>query len=99
LAVNVHMLDILGHRISIHDWTPYSKQVIWTACTVCFYSSCRMGELICSDKKFFDKHTTVMWENVKFLDDKECVILIPFTKTTGFDGCIIDVFPLKNDNK
>jgi len=57
LAVNVHMLDILGHRISIQDWSPYSKQVIWTACTVCFYSSCRMGELICSNKKFFDKHT------------------------------------------
>ena len=99
LAMNVDLLSILGHKISLLNWSDFSKQVLWTACTVCFYSSCRMGELLCSNEKSFDPRTTFLWENVMIHKEKDCVLFIPYTKTTGFEGKLVDIFPLYKDNK
>ena len=99
LAMNIHLLDILGHRIHEQTWSDFSKQVMWTVYTVCFYSSCRMGELTCNTERNYDKNTTLLWGNIKFLENKECIMFIPFTKTAGFDGCLVDIFPIKDDKK
>ena len=37
-----------------------------------------------------------LWANVKFLEKKEILILIPYSKTTGFKGKLLDIFPLKD---
>ena len=36
LPMNIHLLDILGDRISALGWSVLSKQVLWTACTISF---------------------------------------------------------------
>ena len=46
-----------------------------------------------------DPKTTVLWGNVKFLDQKEAIIHVPFCKTKGFKGKIIDIYRLRNDAK
>ena len=99
LPMTYDLLCILGHRLAELSWSEYSKQVFWTAATVSFFTSCRMGELLPSHEKGFDPKTTLLWENVKFLEGKEALIFIPFCKTKGFKGKIIDIFPIQNDAK
>ena len=92
LPMNIHLLNILSHKIEQLEWADFSKQVVWTACVVSFFSSCRMGELL-PDKEFsYDPLTTLTWSKVNFVSQKELVILIPYTKTTGFKGKLIDIF-------
>ena len=98
LAMNIHMLKLLGHRICELNWSELSKQVIWTACTVCFFSSCRMGELLTENEYKFNSAKTVTWEQVMFTDEKECTIFVPYSKTRGFEGKFLDIFRLKNSN-
>lgn len=96
LAMNVELLEILGHRLNELNWSTYSKQVVWTACIISFFTSCRMGELLCAKIYENDSKFDLLWGGVKFLSNNEAIILIPFTKTTGYKGCMLDVFPTKN---
>ena len=99
LPMNIHLLEVLGDRISELGWNIYSKQVIWTACAVSFFSSCRMGELLPFCENAFDPHTSLLWKNVKFMSDNEVLVLIPYCKTKGFAGKLIDLYPLSGDSK
>ena len=47
----------------------------------------------------FDPATTLTWDNVKFLENKEALIFIPYSKTTGFNGKVVDVFRIEGDRK
>ena len=67
LPMNLPLLEILSHRIALLEWSEMSKQVFWTACTVSFYTSCRMGELLACSERDFDIATTLLWKHVKFL--------------------------------
>ena len=97
LAMNIHLLKILAYRIAETKWDPMSKQIIWTACTVSFYSSCRMGEILSEQKNCFDPKTTLKWENIFFIPENEVLLQIPYTKTTGLKGTNMYLFPLDND--
>ena len=98
LAINVHMLHILGHRISTLNWSRHSKQILWTACTISFYTSCRMGELLCEQERNFESKTVLTWENVKPEDNNEWQIYIPFVKTKGFGGKILEIYPIPENS-
>ena len=98
LAMNKNLLKILGHRICIENWDEIFKQSVWTACLVSFYTSCRMGEIVAKNSCVYDSKTTLLWEDVIFAENNEISILIPFTKTSGLKGSIIDIFPV-NDRK
>ena len=99
LPMNIHLLDILGDRISALGWSVLSKQVLWTACAISFFTSCRMGELLPFHEKLFDQKTTLLWGNVKFISDNEILIRIPYSKTKGFKGKLLDIYPLPDDRK
>ena len=98
LSVNPYMLKILGHRISNSDWGDMSKQVCWTALVVCFFSSCRMGEIVVNDDYKFDPKLTLTWENLDFSEPDGALMHIPFTKTKGARGEYIDLFCFKESN-
>jgi len=93
LAMNIHLLKLFSHNISSTHWDTLSKQVIWTAGAISFYTSCRMGEIVSVNKKYFDPKTTVTWDNVIFLDEKEAIIHVPYSKSTGLKGIVLNVFP------
>ena len=99
LPMSYDLLSILGHRLNELNWSNYSKQIFWTAATISFFTSCRMGEILPSFEKGFDPNTTLLWQNVKFLNGKEAIMFIPYCKVKGFNGKIIDIFPIKNDAK
>ena len=97
--MNIHLLDILGDRISALGWSILSKQVLWTACTISFFTSCRMGELLLLHEKLYDQKTTLLWDNEKFNNDNAILIRIPYSKTKGFKGKLLDIYPLPDDRK
>ena len=49
-----------------------------------------MGEILPSDEKGHDPETTLLWKNVKVLNDKEIILFVPYSKTTGFKGKLLD---------
>ena len=98
LAMNIHLLNLLGHKLASTNWCKISKQIVWTACSVSFYSSCRMGEILSEKKNSFDPKTTLKWEDVKFVTKNEIVIQLPYTKTTGLKGMSINLFPLRDSS-
>ena len=53
MPMNIYLLEILSDRVAKSEWTDLSKQVFWTACTLCFFSTCRMGELLAQNEKRF----------------------------------------------
>jgi hypothetical protein len=94
--MSISLLQILSHRIAKSQWSEISKQIVYTACVVCFFTSCRMGELLANAEWSFDPQTTLKWENVKFLEGNEITVFVPFSKTSGFDGFFLDIFPVEN---
>ena len=97
IPMSYDLLVILGHRIRGLNWGKYAKQVLWTACTTSFFSSCRMGEILPSSENCFDPDTTVLWENVVFSEEREIVIYVPYSKSTGFKGKFIDLYPVESN--
>jgi len=95
LAMNLSTLRILGHRIAKSDWLKLSKQVVWTACLVSFFTSCRMGELLAGTENMFDPTTTLTWIHVSNSDVYGKTIFLPYTKTTGLKGKTTELFFFK----
>ena len=62
--------------------------------TVSFFTSCRVGELLSPLKNSFDPKTTVQWKHVNFFEDY-ATIFVPFTKTKGLKGHVLEIFPFK----
>jgi len=95
-AMTINSLLIFGHKIAEVDWKPYSKQIVWTASLISFFTSCRMGELLPVNATSFDNSTTLLWKHVNFFDT-HATIFIPYTKTKGLLGHALDVFMFKLD--
>jgi hypothetical protein len=93
-AMTMDLLLILGHEIASSNWCKVSKQVVWAACTVSFFCSARLGEILAAQKGSYDRFSTLTWENVMFLDKNEAILYIPSTKTSA-KGDFIDLFPMK----
>lgn len=98
LSVNPHMMPILSHRIANANWSDLSKQVVWTAMLTCYFSSCRMGELVGQDEIFYDSSTILTWGNLNFVENDGIIIYLPYTKTKGTKGDFIDLFYYSNPN-
>ena len=86
MPMNIHLLEVLGHRISSETWSEFSKQVFWTTCLTSFLTSCRMGEILPTYEKCFDPDTTVLWQNVQFLETGDILIFVPYSKTSDLRG-------------
>jgi hypothetical protein len=92
-AMNMSTLLLLGHRIASTTWGKLSKQVVWAACTTCFFTSARLGEILACNPSVFDPYSTLCWSNVALLDKNEMIIYIPSTKTSP-KGEFIDLYPI-----
>lgn len=87
------LLKLIGHQIAISDWTPDSKQVIWTCLLIAFFGSLRMGEILSIDENEFNKFETLLWDDVSFREDGSILLKIKITKTRNPHGESIDLFP------
>ena len=59
LSMNIYLLEILSHRLSELSWSEFSKQIFLTACSLSFFTACRMGEIVPALERSFDPATTL----------------------------------------
>jgi hypothetical protein len=91
-AMNLSMLMVLGHKIAKSNWGELSKQVLWACCTTAFFTSARMGELLAQHTHTYDDRCTLLWKNIVNTDSDDIVIQLPYTKTKGLKGEVLDLF-------
>jgi hypothetical protein len=94
-AMDINVLLMLGHRISGLGWSVHSQQVVWGACLLSFFTSCRMGEIVSPHKTHFDPKTTLLWKHVRFASPENISIFVPYSKCTGLQGKTLEIFELE----
>ena len=63
VVVTLSILKLIGHELSLSGWCEAKKAAYWAACTVAFFGSFRMGELLCLNDNNFSKDT-LLWSDV-----------------------------------
>ena len=91
-VMTIELLRVVGHEISISDWTADSKRVFWTACCTLFFGSFRVGELLSNSEINFDPSHCLLWEDVKIEND-EILVHIKNPKVWSKEGEFVDLFP------
>jgi len=89
--MSLPLLKILGHEISKTDWSSNSKQVFWTACTLAFFGSFRMGELLPQKAKNNCLEDTLLWKDIKLYDDDHILVHVKTSKCNK-SGEFVDIF-------
>jgi hypothetical protein len=46
-VMTLPILKLLGHQLTESGWLKNTQQTIWVACLTGFFSSARMGQLLC----------------------------------------------------
>jgi hypothetical protein len=94
-VMTMPLLRHLGHRLSMSGWSEFSKQVVWSACTLAFFTSARMGELLAPAEAGFDPASTLLWNCVKARQDNSFLIHVRLPKSGNQQGDFLDVFEFK----
>jgi len=97
-AMSLQLLKHLGHRLKRTNWDPLTIQTIWTACTVAFFSSARMGELLSEEEFNFDASATLTWSCVKLRADGSILLHLRQPKSSNKEGDFLDIFEFKGHN-
>ena len=95
-TMDLDLLKKLGHQIAKSSMSQHDKKVYWVACTLAFWGSFRMGELL--EKTENELSVEAMtWSDIKDLGDSITVhVKIPKIKSrTGDD---IHIFEFKGHN-
>ena len=94
LVLTFPLLKLLGHEISKSNWSIDSKRVFWSACSLAFFGSFRLGEIL-SPKESECCQETLKWKNIQIFEDHAIVnIEIPKTLRSK-KGEFVDIFPFK----
>jgi hypothetical protein len=96
-VMTLSCLKILGHEISKADWTTFTKSVYWAACTVAFFDSFRMGELLCPTESSYSSDTLV-WSDVTFNGNDSVTLTIRHPKSNRAGGEKVEVFQFPGHN-
>ena len=86
------LLKIVGHEIATSNWSEDSKRVLWTACSLAFFGSFRLGEILSQKETEFNPET-LTWNNVKIFKS-HAIVHIRFSKNFRTrSGDFVDIFP------
>jgi hypothetical protein len=96
-VMTLSCLKILGHEIAKSDWTTLKKSVFWAACTVAFFGSFRMGELLCPSENSYNSDMLV-WSDVTFNDNDSVILNIRHPKSNKAGGETVEVFRFSGHN-
>lgn len=90
-TMTLDLLMVLGHRLANCDWSKGSLIAFWCLCTVAFFTSARVGELLSGNELSFDPLSTLLWEDVLFKSDR-IILHIKSPKSKNKEGDFLDVF-------
>lgn len=91
-VMSLPLLTILGNEIALTDWSESSKQIIWAAATTAFFGSLRFGEILAQNKFSFCPEDTLLWSDVKMLNEDSFLLHIKTTKSKAKEGEFVDIF-------
>jgi hypothetical protein len=95
-VMTLPLLKLLGHEISLTNWSEINKQVFWTACVTAFFGSFRFGELLASTETTYNRSETLLWSEVRFSDETSVRLHVKISKNRTPGGEFIDLFQFKN---
>jgi len=91
-VMSLPLLVILCDQISKTDWSPESKQIVWTAATLAFFGAMRFGELLPKNKHSYCPEDTLLWSDIRTMDDDSFLIHVKTPKSKASEGEFIDIF-------
>jgi hypothetical protein len=92
-VMTMPLLRHLGHRLKQSGWSSFTQQVVWAACTLAFFTSARMGELLAPAEAGFDPASTLLWSCIKERPDGSFLVQVRLPKSASREGKYLDVFP------
>jgi hypothetical protein len=92
-VMTIHLLRLIGHKLRRTGWSESSQQTVWAACTVAFFTSARMGELLSTAEAHHDPTTTLTWACVQCRPDGSFLLHVRLPKSGQKEGEFLDVFP------
>jgi hypothetical protein len=96
-VMTLSCLKILGHEIATSDWSVMEKSVFWAACTLAFFGSFRISEILCPAHDSFNEDTLV-WSDVVFNDKKSVTVHVRHPKSNRIGGEKVEVFEFNGHN-
>jgi hypothetical protein len=91
-VMTIQLLRHLGHRLAVSGWSAHTRQVLWSVCTLAFFTSARMGELLAPGEHDFDPASTLTWSCIRFRPDNSFLIHVRLPKSAAKEGEFLDVF-------
>jgi hypothetical protein len=91
-VMTVQLLRHLGHKLATSGWSAHTRQVIWSVCTLAFFTSARMGELLAPGEQDYDPAATLTWANVRYREDNSFLVHVRLPKSAAVEGEFLDVF-------
>jgi hypothetical protein len=96
-VMTLPLLKLLGHEIAKSSWSPYNKQVFWTACVTAFFGSFRFGEILAPSEWAYNQHETLLWSDVNITEESVLIhVKISKNRSQGVEH--IDLFPFDSHN-
>jgi hypothetical protein len=92
-VMTIHLLRIIGHKLRRSGWSESSQQTVWAVCTVAFFTSARMGELLAPAEGHHDPTSTLTWACVQSRADGSFLLHVRLPKSGQKEGEFLDVFP------
>jgi hypothetical protein len=91
-VMTIQLLRHLGHRLAGSGWSAHTCQVLWSVCTLAFFTSARMGELLAPSEHAYDPASTLTWSCVKYRADDSFLVHVRLPKSGAKEGEFLDVF-------
>jgi hypothetical protein len=91
-VMTLQLLRHLGHKLALSGWSAHTRQVIWSVCTLAFFTSARMGELLAPGEHDMDPAATLTWANVRYREDNSFLVHVRLPKSSAVEGEFLDVF-------
>ncbi len=96
-VMSLPLLKVLGHEISLCNWSIFEKQLVWTVACVAFFGSFRIGELLNSKGDTFDPGSSLTWGDVKMLKNS-FLLHVRSPKSKNKLGDFVDIFEFEGHN-
>lgn len=94
-VMTLPLLKLIGHEIASTSWSQHNKQVFWSACTLAFFGSFRLGEILSPTELSFSEKDTLLWRDVRIIEKDHILIHLKSPKSRVKDGEFIDIFSFK----
>jgi hypothetical protein len=72
-VMTLQLRKLLGHQLTLTDWTNNGRKVIWAACVLAFFGSFRFGEILAKKTDKFNPMETLLWSDVNFTSEKSVI--------------------------